>query len=289
MAHMHRARWASARWLCFMLCLVCLDMFSPAKAHAAPVDAGVSRELATVRAARLSDLHYALSFDVQPQASTIPGEETLTFKDSGTGDLALDYRDGTLSSAQLNGQPIPVALVNGHLTLPGERLVHGRNELKLAFASNVAAAGKAFTRYTDRDDGNEYVYTLFVPMDASMAFPCFDQPDLKAKFKLGVSAPLDWQVVSNTHGVPQTNAQTAFTSFEETLPISTYLFAFTAGPWQSARRPRTGPARPLRPQVTARPCPAPKPRKSSRWPPAASPISAATSPSRSPFPSTTSS
>ncbi len=26
----------------------------------------------------------------------------------------------------------------------------------------------------------EYVYTLFVPMDASMAFPCFDQPDFKS-------------------------------------------------------------------------------------------------------------
>ncbi len=233
MALMHHPRWAFPARLCFMLCLMCLNILSATEARAASVDAGVSRELATSRAARLSDLHYALSFDLQPHAPTIPGQEVLSFTDSGTGDLALDYRDGTLSSAQLNGQPFPVALVNGHLTLPGARLVHGRNELKLNFASNVAAAGKAFTRYTDRDDGNEYVYTLFVPMDASMAFPCFDQPDLKARFKLAVSAPSEWRVIGNTAGITSASGQIASTSFAETLPISTYLFAFTVGPWQS--------------------------------------------------------
>ena len=233
MALMHHPRWAFPARLCFMLCLMCCETLSATEAHAAPVGPGVSRELATSRAARLSDLHYALSFDLQPHAPTIPGQEVLSFTDSGTGDLALDYRDGTLSSAQLNGQPFPVALVNGHLTLPGARLVHGRNELKLNFASNVAAAGKAFTRYTDRDDGNEYVYTLFVPMDASMAFPCFDQPDLKARFKLAVSAPSEWRVIGNTAGITSASGQIASTSFAETLPISTYLFAFTVGPWQS--------------------------------------------------------
>ena len=230
----HHRRWALPARLSCMLCLMCLDSLSPAKAHAAPVESGVSRELATARAGRLSDLHYALSFDLQPHAPTLPGQETLTFTDSGKGDLALDYRDGTPASAQLNGQSIPVALVNGHLTLPGARLVHGPNELKLSFASNVAATGKAITRYTDRDDGNEYLYTLFVPMDASMAFPCFDQPDLKARFTLTISHPPDWTVISNTAPVLfQQSGPNAATVFNETLPISTYLFAFAAGPWQS--------------------------------------------------------
>ncbi len=217
-----------------MLCLMSLGWLHTPGAHAAGLAGpGISRELARARAARLSDLHYALSFSVQPHAPTIPGRETLTFTDSGKGDLALDFRDGTLASAQLNGQPIPVALIDGHLNLPGAGLVQGRNQLRLSFASNVAAAGKAFTRYTDRDDGNEYVYTLFVPMDASMAFPCFDQPDLKAKFRLDVTAPPAWQVISNTVGITSSNGQAASTSFSETRPISTYLFAFTAGPWQS--------------------------------------------------------
>jgi hypothetical protein len=76
---------------------------------------GVSHELAISRAARLSDLHYSISFDVKPHAPTIAGQETLTFADSGSGDLALDFRDGTLAEATLNGKTLEVSLPDGHL------------------------------------------------------------------------------------------------------------------------------------------------------------------------------
>jgi aminopeptidase N len=68
----------------------------------------------------------------------------------------------------------------------------GVNEVELSFESPVSAAGSAVTRYQDREDGSEYVYTLFVPSDASTMFPCFDQPDLKARFQLRVTAPEQW-------------------------------------------------------------------------------------------------
>jgi aminopeptidase N len=65
-------------------------------------------------------------------------------------------------------------------------------------------------------------------MDASMAFPCFDQPDLKGQFTLEVEHPAGWTVVANT--APTASSGT-HTKFGETRPISTYLFAFAAGPW----------------------------------------------------------
>ena len=73
-------------------------------AHAAPVEPGVSKALATARAARLSSLYYALDFHLTSHTPTIVGHETLTFTDAGGGDLALDYRDGTISVASLNGK-----------------------------------------------------------------------------------------------------------------------------------------------------------------------------------------
>jgi len=198
-------------------------------AMAAPVEPGVSHALAIARAARLSDLRYRLSFTLKEHESAVAGTETLTFASKSAGDLPIDYRDGVLQSATLNGHSIPTALENGHLHL---LVIAGQNTLTLAFISNAAPAGKAITRYEDKDDGSEYFYTLFVPMDASMAFPCFDQPDLKARFTLDLEHPRGWSVVGNT--VPLTASDT-HAHFAETRPISTYLFAFAAGPFAAVR------------------------------------------------------
>jgi aminopeptidase N len=188
-------------------------------------EAGVSRALAGARAARISDIHYRLSFTLKEHEAAVAGTETLIFESKSAGDLTIDYRDGTIHSATLNGKTISTELVNGHLNLPA---IAGKNTVTLAFTSNAGPAGKAITRYEDKDDGSEYFYTLFVPMDASMAFPCFDQPDLKGRFTLDLHHPAGWAVIGNTE---QVSADGMHAQFAETRPISTYLFAFAAGPF----------------------------------------------------------
>lgn len=194
---------------------------------------GVSRELARSRASRLSDLRYALTFALEPGSRQTHGTETVTFQLSdASADLPLDYRDGTLEEAQLNGHVLSTELHDGHLLLPTDALQSGKNTVILHFTSRVDTAGAAITRYIDKEDGSEYLYSLFVPMDASMAFPCFDQPDLKARFMLTVSGPTVWTVISNTAAIRRTSSGAiSETVFPETKPISTYLFAFAAGPW----------------------------------------------------------
>ena len=44
---------------------------------------------------------------------------------------------------------------------------------------------------------DEFLYTLFVPARAQFAFPCFDQPDLKARYRLTLEVPADWQAIAN--------------------------------------------------------------------------------------------
>jgi aminopeptidase N len=203
-------------------------------------ESGISQPLAIARAARLSNIRYTLSFHLHLHADSTDATETLTFTNSAPGDLPLDYRDGNLTTAILNGQPISTAQVNGHLILPAAALRQGNNRLDTTFTSNVAASGKAITRYTDKDDQNEYIYTLFVPMDADMAFPCFDQPDLKARFTLTVQHPTGWTVIANTAA---TSTATTVSTFPETRPISTYLFAFAAGPFAQIPPTRIPPTR----------------------------------------------
>lgn len=203
-------------------------------AFAQPVPVGIPRSLARERAARVSALQYDLHFSLVPHAPATKASESLTFSLNNAGEpLLLDYRDGEIQSLTLNGHTLPPKIDHGHLLLPAQDLVEGRNTLEARFVSNVAPAEKAITSFHDRDDGSEYIYTLFVPMDASMAFPCFDQPDLKGRFQLTLDAPSKWTVISNTNPLIARNLpnQRRETTFAVTEPLPTYLVAFAAGPF----------------------------------------------------------
>jgi aminopeptidase N len=206
-------------------------------AVSAQAPAGIPRELAQARAQQLKDVRYELSYVLAPKANFISGHEELRFVQNpdARGILAewLDFREGSIRSLTINGQPGMATIQNGHVELPAKLLKLGENVVQIDFSAPVAPAGKAITRFEDKDDGSEYIYTLFVPMDADMAFPCFDQPDLKARFRLSVITPPGWTVVSNTYpnGGGGTGAE-IMTQFAETQPISTYLFAFAAGPFK---------------------------------------------------------
>src|SRR5882757_4622786 len=167
------------------------------------LEPGVSRELAQWRAKNYRDVRYALAISVAAGATKLAGtaavEVTLPRR---VPDLVLDWRPspGAAGIAQLrvNGRTAAAKLAQEHLIVPARLLRAGRNRVSFSFESTVALSGSAVTRYVDREDGSEYVYTLFVPSDASTAFPCFDQPDLKARFTLSTFVPPDWNVVSNT-------------------------------------------------------------------------------------------
>ena len=194
---------------------------------------GIPRDLARERASRISNVRYKISFSLEPHAPATKGNEELRFVLRGAGPLLLDFRDGKLETISVNGKPLGTALDNGHIELPAAALRQGQNTVEAHFLSNVAPAGKPLTRFEDRDDGSEYIYTLFVPMDASMAFPCFDQPDIKGRFHLTLATPSGWMAISNT-SVQRVEARGGEqqTIFGETRPISTYLFAFAAGPFR---------------------------------------------------------
>jgi aminopeptidase N len=195
---------------------------------------GVSRDLARARADQISDLSYRIQFTLTPHAPSISGHEDLRFHLKAPAVLLLDFREGSVIHLVVNGKEAAIRPDNGHLELDPNLVATGENAVSVDFIAPVAAAGKAITRFEDQDDGAEYLYTLFVPMDASMAFPCFDQPDLKGRFQLDVTAPRDWTVISNTAAERTATLEGGLrrTVFAETRPISTYLFAFAAGPFR---------------------------------------------------------
>jgi len=219
-------------WLRFVECAVCLAGTLTIASAASLPEEGVSRDLARDRAHIISNVRYALRIELKKQAATMPGHVAIQFDLTTPGPLVVDFRDGVARNLKVNGIDQTFGQRSGHLMIPGAQTKAGANQLDLDFESGIATANRAITRIMDTQDGSEYLYTLFVPMDASQAFPCFDQPDLKARFTLDVMAPPDWTVISNSPG----NGP----HFEQTKPISTYLFAFAAGPFEKLTAPVNG-------------------------------------------------
>ncbi|HEX8845250.1 MAG TPA: M1 family aminopeptidase [Pyrinomonadaceae bacterium] len=214
---------------------------------AADPQPGVARDLARFRAEHYSDVHYSLTVSVFPGEELMKGlEEIRVTLDGPLDQLVIDWRKNAPKQGQaqarvwditVNGREVKDAReTNDHILIPGAYLTKGENVVRLKFESPIATSGSAVTRYLDREDKSEYIYTLFVPSDASTAFPCFDQPDLKARFQLNVGTLTEWTVVTNTSPKTVTRSGTnSFWSFDETEPLSTYLFAFAAGPFAEFR------------------------------------------------------
>jgi aminopeptidase N len=121
--------------------------------------------------------------------------------------------------------------------------VTGDNLLDLSFVADIAPSGASVIRFHDQSDNSDYLYTLLVPADANQLFPCFDQPDLKARVSLMLVTRQGWTAVSNgAEASAPADDDTGGTThlFNETRPISTYLIAFAAGPWATASASDSG-------------------------------------------------
>ncbi len=196
----------------------------------------MTHALAKERATRVFDLRYALSFAIpQDRTERVAGHATITFtlRDEGAP-LVLDFEPnhmGALHAVDVGGLPLEAGLINGHVVLPAGSLRAGTNTISLDFDAGDAPLNRS----------DDFLYTIFVPARAHEAFPCFDQPDLKARWTLGLDVPFGWDTIANGAETARTSSdgRTQLT-FAETAPLSTYLFAFAAGQFSVEQAERSG-------------------------------------------------
>ncbi|MGQ0642196.1 MAG: M1 family metallopeptidase [Gemmatimonadaceae bacterium] len=193
---------------------------------------GVSALLAKERSARIADVRYDLVLDLTARDSAV-GRVVTRFTMRRVHDVIVDFRGPHLGPVRVNGQPLSeVEFNNHHILIPAKFLRQGGNRLDFEFSARIAPSGASIIRVHDPSDSLEYLYTLLVPSDAHQLFPCFDQPDLKARVTLTLTTPLDWTAVANgTRLRVDSTSRGATFAFRESEPISTYLIAFAAGPW----------------------------------------------------------
>ncbi|MBY0547573.1 MAG: M1 family metallopeptidase [Candidatus Obscuribacterales bacterium] len=111
----------------------------------------------------------------------------------------------------------------------------GRWQLQLAFSGVINDKLKGFYRSTVKDSAggpDQYLAcTQFEATDARLAFPCFDEPDMKAVFQTRLVVANDLQAISNMRAVCEKSLDNGMKeiTFAPTFRMSTYLVAFVVG------------------------------------------------------------
>ena len=193
---------------------------------------------AQYRFARISQVNYQLSLYLLPGQGFV-GKAEVQFYASSEERVWLDLNTSKITTFALNGKRQAADWQQGKLYFSP---AVGLNCVMVKYEGKYRKDGTGLYSVLDPADGTQYVFSQFQADFAHSAFPCFDQPDLKATFQLTVVAPVRWEVVSCEPGSSQSyqgalpkSLQTHQSSllqehsFPATSLISTYLFCICAG------------------------------------------------------------
>ena len=195
--------------LILVLCLMAASAWSQL------LDKGVSKELAEQRKAIISDVTYDLTFDIPAeQKSKVTGKAIISFNLKAKEDVVLDFQGKLTGNVYVGKKKRSVSQKNEHIIVPKKYVKPGTVTLTMEFTSLDDALNR----------NSDYMYSLFVPDHARSAFPCFDQPDLRAKFFTKLNVPDGWKTMVS----------------DGSNAIPTYLYSFVAGNFQEKSSTREG-------------------------------------------------
>jgi aminopeptidase N len=206
---------------------------SPTGGHGRDV---LQRAEAEARAARVRNARYEIELELVEGRERYTGRLVVTFDlHPNDGPLFLDF-DGRVSAVRANGEDIEPDHRDYRLWFRREQL-RMHNRLVIEYENAYASTGDGLHRFVDPEDGQTYVYSNLEPFSAHRIFPCFDQPDVKGQYRLSVTVPNGWTVISADEpvGTSPLPGERKIWEFPQTERFSTYLFSLIAGPWTRAR------------------------------------------------------
>ena len=202
----------------------------------------LTRDEARERAETLSVDSYELDLDLTKGDQRFGSTTTIRFSARSTSRTFVDLVGAQVHAVQLNGRALdPAQVYDGDARIELTDLQE-HNEVVITADCTYMNTGEGLHRFVDPVDGAVYLYTQFEVIDARRMYACFDQPDLKATFTFTVTAPLDWQVVSNSP-TPQAEPlddKRGIWRFGTTKVLATYVTALCAGPYHVARGEHRG-------------------------------------------------
>jgi aminopeptidase N len=204
----------------------------------------LTQDEARARATVVTVSSYQVELDLTGGDTTFPSVTVVRFQAAtGGSETFVNLTAPKVLEITLNGSPVPLDAFDGdRITLTS---LNQDNELRVVAECAYSRSGEGLHRFTDPADGGVYLYSDLETFDAHRIYACFDQPDLKASYELTVTAPAEWQVISNMAPDSAENAGpspwgSAGTSarrwhFPPTPVMSTYITAVAAGPYHVVR------------------------------------------------------
>ena len=195
-------------------------------------------------------VHYRLTLTPDLAEATFSGEVSIDLEILEPTDtvvlnaIELDIASASLRLADGSECKGEVTLDNDEETAAfrfGSPLPAGPATLDISFTGELNDKLRGFyrSRYGDASGEERYLATTqFEATDARRAFPCWDEPAMKASFQVTLVVPSDLQAVSNTPVERECEDRGGMRRVEyaKTPVMSTYLLAFVVGDLRSIER-----------------------------------------------------
>ena len=180
---------------------------------------------------------YEVVLDLTTGDKTFASTTTVTFSAKAGSSTFIDAITAKVHSVTLNGDSLDPAAVSDGVRIQLDNLA-ADNVLVVVADAMYTNTGEGLHRFVDPVDGEVYLYSQFEVPDSRRVFAVFEQPDLKATFQFTVTAPADWEVVSNQpNPVPDVveGGKARTWKYAPTPRLSSYVTALVAGPYAVVR------------------------------------------------------
>jgi puromycin-sensitive aminopeptidase len=191
--------------------------------------------------------HYALVLEPDLGRAEFDGEATIDVTvHETTNEIVVNAAELEITDVELRRSPDGPTLTavvsyvkeeeQAVLTLPQAADV-GQWQLRARFKGQLNDKLRGFYRSkykAENGDESWIAVTQFESTDARRAFPCWDEPDLKATFGITIVADEGLTVLSNARQVSSgpAGAGKRRVAFADTMKMSTYLVAMAIGPFE---------------------------------------------------------
>jgi puromycin-sensitive aminopeptidase len=180
---------------------------------------------------------YELRFELELDNWTSTGRERITLRTARPAReivlhaLELDITKATLDRETAQATTYDVEAETATLRF-GREIPAGEHTLEISWTGGIRESLRGLYRSLRGEE--RYAATQFEAADARRAFPCFDEPEFKARFAVELIHPAGNAAIANMPIVSQEDIdeRRTRTVFRETPKISTYLVAFTVGPYE---------------------------------------------------------